>query len=282
MGKHPLLAFLLITFGLSWGVPAVALLISTPGEGLNVTLAQYTPLYYLVVWAPALAALFVIGMTRGTTGLRSYTLRLLNWRVGLGWYALVLFGIPGLYLLAAFLTWAMGEPAFALYRGPFSRFVLAVLLRGSAGPVEEFGWRGFALPVLQRSFSGLVAAAILGLIWGVWHLPAFLVTSFYRSELGLSLPLSFGSFLLQAVAVSIIMTFVYNGTGGNIPLAFLIHWLVNFPYPWEGEADTTTAQVFVLSLAAIALAIFTRARFLGSNSLYTDVAPGGAINPRES
>jgi hypothetical protein len=130
MGKHPLLAFLLITFGLSWGVAAVASLISTPGEGLNVTLAQYTPLYYLVVWAPALAALFVIGMTQGTTGLRSYTRRL------------------------------------------------------------------------------------------------------------------------------------------------LIHWLVNFPYPWEGEADTMTAQVLVLSLAAIVLAIFTRARYLGSNSLYTDVAPG--------
>ncbi|MBI5969050.1 MAG: CPBP family intramembrane metalloprotease [Deltaproteobacteria bacterium] len=251
----------------------MAWLVSAPGEDLNVKLAPYTPLHYLVVWAPALAALFVIGMTQGTAGLRSYARRLLNWRVGLGWYAFVLFGIPGLYLLAAFLTWTMGEPAFALYTGPWSRFVFAVLLRGSAGPVEEFGWRGFALPLLQRSFSGLVAAVILGLIWGVWHLPAFLVTGFYRSELGFSLSLSFGSFLLQSVAVSIIMTFVYNGTGGNIPLPFLIHWLVNFPYPWEGEADPMTAQALVLSLAAIALAVFTRTRYLGSKNLYTDVAP---------
>jgi len=273
MTKHPLLAFLLITFGLSWGVPGVALLTSAPGEGLNVTLAQYTPLYYLVVWAPALAALLVIGMTQGTSGLRSYARRLFKWRVGLGWYALVLFGIPGLYLLAAFLTWAMGEPAFDLYRGPWSRFALAVLLRASAGPVEEFGWRGFALPILQRSFSGLTAAVVLGLTWGIWHLPAFLATGFYRSELAFPLPLSFGSFLLQAVAVSIIMTFVYNGTAGNIPLAFLIHWLVNFPYPWEGEADTIAAQALVLSLAAMALAVFARTRYLGFKNLYTDVAP---------
>jgi len=274
MREHPLLAFLLITFGLSWGVPAVAWLVSPPGEGLSVILAPYTPLHYLVVWAPALAALFVIGKTHGTAGLRFYARRLLNWRVGLGWYAFVLFGIPGLYLLAAFLTWTMGEPAFDLYRGPWSRFMLAVLLRGSAGPVEEFGWRGFALPILQRSFSGLVAAVILGLIWGVWHLPAFLVTGFYRSELAFPLPLSFGSFLLQSVAVSIIMTFVYNGTAGSIPLAILIHWLVNFPYPWEGEADTMTGQAFVLSLAALGLAIFAGTRYLGSKNLYTDVAPG--------
>ena len=44
----------------------------------------------------------------------------------------------------------------------------------TTGLAEEPGWRDFALPRLQRRFSPIIAALILGPLWGVWHLPLFL------------------------------------------------------------------------------------------------------------
>ncbi|MDZ7663763.1 MAG: CPBP family intramembrane glutamic endopeptidase [Desulfotignum sp.] len=52
----------------------------------------------------------------------------------------------------------------------------AMFLAAIKDPVEEFGWRGLALPLLQRKFAPLWAGLILGAIWGLWHLPAFLVS----------------------------------------------------------------------------------------------------------
>jgi membrane protease YdiL (CAAX protease family) len=61
-------------------------------------------------------------------------------------------------------------------------FAAALLI----GPVEELGWRGVALPLLQRRFAPLGASLILGAIWGLWHLPALLLSGTEQS--GLAFP----------------------------------------------------------------------------------------------
>lgn len=45
---------------------------------------------------------------------------------------------------------------------------------------EETGWRGYALPQLQRRFSPLASSLILALVWFGWHLPQFWVIATYR------------------------------------------------------------------------------------------------------
>lgn len=45
-----------------------------------------------------------------------------------------------------------------------------------AGVAEEFGWRGYALDSLQARFSAVTSSIILGLIWGLWHLPTFFIS----------------------------------------------------------------------------------------------------------
>jgi membrane protease YdiL (CAAX protease family) len=92
-------------------------------------------------------------------------------------------------------------------------------LRG--GPfLEEFGWRGFALPRMQRQFGPLGASLLLGVLWAFWHSPFFLPGGF--TPHGASL-LFIGLFVLVALASTMLMTWVFNHTQGSLLLAFLAH-----------------------------------------------------------
>ena len=70
-----------------------------------------------------------------------------------------------------------------------------------AGPLsEEFGWRGYAQPRLRLLLSPGKTSLVLGVAWGVWHLPLFLLTGTSQSTLGL---LSWQGLLFSAIAVTL-------------------------------------------------------------------------------
>jgi membrane protease YdiL (CAAX protease family) len=131
-----------------------------------------------LVLGPTLAAFIMTGATEGTEGVRRLLRRIVLWRVGLGWYLFVLVGIPAILLasavvmpgaVASFKTSAVPKEVFLyVVAGPIFLF--------AGGPVfEEIGWRGFALPRLQRLHGPLVGTLILGTLWALWHLPLFLI-----------------------------------------------------------------------------------------------------------
>ena len=91
-------------------------------------------------------------------------------------------------------------------------------LLADTGPLgEEFGWRGFALPRLLQRPSALAAALILGVVWWAWHLPLFFISSMSQWEL--SIPV----FLLNVLALSVIMTWLYRRTQGDL-LLMRLNW----------------------------------------------------------
>jgi membrane protease YdiL (CAAX protease family) len=276
MKEHRLITFFVLTFAISWGVPGLALLLSALAEGFDVSLAAYSPLYYVGVWGPAIAALLLVGVTQGRAGLRAYASRLLQWRVGLPWYALALLGVSALNLCASLLTHTADTPALAVPTNPWQQVALAALLVATAGPMEELGWRGYALPLLQRRMSGLLAALLLGLIWGLWHFPALAMSGFAPGGPGAAetaFVVKAGQFLVGAVATSVVMTVLYNGTRGSIPLAFLFHWMTNFPYPWETGIDISRAQTLLFLFFALMLGLTLGRRYLGRANLRTEVTP---------
>jgi len=188
----------------------------------------------LGAFSSSLAAIVLVAIEGRKGGVRELLGRFLIGRVGIQWWAFaLLFGVipavAALYLFNLF-----GGPAVT-WDGlkPFSSFVpMLIILTVLAGMGEEFGWRGFAMPRLQARYNALVSSLIIGLLWGIWHIPLFLtdgtIQSKWLAEAGLIAPLGYTVFCM---AWSIQYTWVFNNTKGSVLLAAVIHGAVN---AWNG------------------------------------------------
>lgn len=242
---HALGPFLLLTFGLTWGL--FALFLVAPGavtRWLGPPSGSH-PLFVLAVWAPALAALAVVGRTTGTRGLRRFLGRLGLWRAPRRWWAFLVLGMPAVFYAGALLA-GTGRAGLLPEVGP-GELLLAGVFMLLLGPVEEIGWRGVALPLLQRRLSPLAAGLVVGLVWAVWHVPAFLLAGTLQSGW------SFTPFLVGTVAASVVMTRLVNVSGGSILLAALFHFQMNNPIwpdarPWDSVLLAGVAGAVVLLL----------------------------------
>ena len=95
-------------------------------------------------------------------------------------------------------------------------FVIFVLVVG-----EELGWRGYALPQLLALWSPLTSSLILGVLWGLWHLPTFFITG--MPQYGLPLP----AFILLTIEYSVLLTWLFLHTHGSVLIATLCHGAIN-------------------------------------------------------
>ncbi|MGB5336444.1 MAG: CPBP family intramembrane glutamic endopeptidase, partial [Woeseiaceae bacterium] len=137
------------------------------------------------------------------------------------------------------------------------------------GPMEEFGWRGVALPLLQRRFAPIWSALILGLVWGLWHLPAFFLSGTPQSSWG------FMPFFIGSVCLSVILTPMFNASRGSILLAVLYHFQANNPlWPDAQPYDT----LFFVAVALIVVVVNRRAMFIREGSV-TAVIPDAPATP---
>lgn len=197
VARHPLPAFFLLAFGGAWllWLPG---LVGIGGAGGFVLLA-------LGALAPFAAAVLVVRAEGGD--LHGWLRGLLVWRVPARFWVFAL-GVPAALLVVVNAVLALtGHPVdlgLLAQRIPAYLAGFAVVATVGGG-LEEPGWRGFALPRLQRRFSPLAATAVLGLAWGVWHVPLY-------GPLGFVLP----AFL------AVYYTWLYNRTG-SVLLCVLLH-----------------------------------------------------------
>ena len=94
-----------------------------------------------------------------------------------------------------------------------------------AGLGEEFGWRGFLLPRLQRHHNALISSLIIGVFHSLWHIPLFLVegTAQYGWAQQVGLAPSFLGYSAFVIAWSIQLTWFFNNTGGSVLLVAVVH-----------------------------------------------------------
>jgi membrane protease YdiL (CAAX protease family) len=211
----PLAAFFVLAYALSWIILVPAGLGMLPDSAGSV-------LPWVVPFGPAVAAFIVTALIGGRPAVGQLLRRLVQRRVGIRWYLLVLLGIPLVELVGAFAV--LGTvPLDDLARNwpvIFTLYLPAVLYVAIfTGVGEEPGWRGFALPRLQDRHGPLLGTALLSVVWAAWHLPNVLFGGWTG--------LSFSLWLVGTVASAFIYTWVYNNTGGSILMAALLHGAIN-------------------------------------------------------
>jgi membrane protease YdiL (CAAX protease family) len=173
------------------------------------------------------------------------------------WWLLLIVGIPAVKYIGAAFNGTIGEFPFT----PWYDVLPALLVTLIIGPMEEFGWRGLALPILQRRHAPLWAALILGGFWGLWHLPAFLLSGTPQSAW------SFGPFVIGVLALSVLVTPMFNSSGGSILIPMLFHYQMNGPawpeaQPWEN---------YLFAIAAVIVVIINRRTMLHREGAVTQV-----------
>jgi membrane protease YdiL (CAAX protease family) len=130
------------------------------------------------------------------------------------------------------------------------------------GLSEETGWRGFALPRLQRLHGPLVGSLLLGPLWGLWHLPVFWWPGWRNPPTFLNIIL----YVLMMTAFTIVITWVFNNTKGSVFMAMLLHgsnnafWLgplsLQFPVPIVTDSNVPAAVAY--GAAALVIVALTR------------------------
>src|SRR5574340_1223528 len=172
MPVRSLRTFLSWTFGVTWGLAFLLVLVPDHIEAIFGELRLTNPLFLLAVYSPGFAGVVLVWRHYGAKGLGSYLRRLTRWRMPLGWWVFLVAGVPLLFYAGAAITGTITDP---FPYSPWYAVLPALALHFFLGPIEELGWRGIALPLLQRRMAPLWAGTILGVIWGLWHIPAFLL-----------------------------------------------------------------------------------------------------------
>ncbi len=129
-------------------------------------------------WGPLIAALFVTWRYQGVAGLKVLLKRGIAVWLGVYWYVVILLIFPLLMGGALLLTTLMGIPLpdMPALEQPLTLPIALVVVFFTQGPLqEEFGWRGYAFEWLHHRYNALIAAILAGLMWGMWHLPLFLM-----------------------------------------------------------------------------------------------------------
>ena len=271
-----LVVFFALAYALSWCwvIPlAVSHLVVRRGEGW--------PTHYPMVLAPAIAAVVVTAWTMGRPGVRDLLARMARWRVPLRWWLAAL--SPAAFLGLALVAMAAGgkalpsAAAFGQFSGTPAIGLVGVLLLitfvGALG--EETGWRGYALPQLQRQFSPLNSSLILAVLWFGWHLPQFLIIAAYQDFS----PIQYVGMFLGLTCGSVILTWLYNRSGHSILLVVVWHGLYNFVSGTQAATGMIAAVVSTLvMIQGVALIVAElRARRHGRPSVLGYRQPVAAV-----
>jgi membrane protease YdiL (CAAX protease family) len=189
-----------------------------------VSLAVAPLLIILGTFGPFLSAVTMVARRSGFRGLGEFLGQAFRWRVGLKWYAAALLAPAAIRIVVLYLHVLKGGTVPDLsdatrWLAVPSTFFIVLLIGGPTG--EEFGWRGFLLQRVQPVYGMLGASIMIGVVSALWHLPLFFIPGTAQSHL------PFAIFAVRTVALSIISTWLYNGTRRSLLFVLLFHASLN-------------------------------------------------------
>jgi uncharacterized protein len=211
-------SFFALTFAWSWLLGFVAIYAK-----------PYAPFFSAVLlivsgFGPSITALVTVIFFSGPKGLVDWLKYAFNWRVGWQWYSLAFFMPPLVMFLAQAMHWTLGgtiptSPAVGHIPLAIANFGLVFLIGGPLG--EEFGWRSYAVPALGSKVGWRKASLMIGVIWGLWHLPWFFTAGTAQFQMSLAM------FMLNIVAGSVLFSWLFLRSAGSVIPALVAHTSLN-------------------------------------------------------
>ena len=180
------------------------------------------PLFFILFalggFAPTIAP--YISIKFSDNNFQDFNKSVLKWRINILYYLFCLAGVFGIHYLSIAVYGFIYQPIGSELAPQFIYLFPSLLVMIFFGGLEEFGWRGLLLPELNKKFSLSIAALVVGLIWGLWHLPLFFIngTTQYHTK--------FFEFLLNSVGLGFVLAWLYNKTN-SILICVVFHALEN-------------------------------------------------------
>jgi uncharacterized protein len=255
-----LIAYFALAFAISWGLGAAVIFFRPQFEAIFGPLGPLITSwpYYLAVCAPTISAVLVSAVSGGLDGVKNLFAALLR-PVPIRWVIIAIMTLPVGYvvwgLVERFVLGNSVSPSIdiraVVVATPILLFTTANIFIDPGPWGEETGWRGFALPRLLTLHSPLTAALILGVVWAVWHAPAFIASGLSQSGL------NFGWFLLGGTCLTIVMTWIYVHANRNYLVGgFILHELSNRIVNAHGVTDVKIEALVMLSIVVVIVAVF--------------------------
>lgn len=257
IADRPLLAFGVVTLAWSWTAWIAGSLLA---DAIPVTVVL------LGAWGPTVAGVVVTASEGGRPAVRDLFGRLVRWRVPARHYLLAVGLVPATLLLAVVGLVLVGGPVPAPtfpadLPGRWEYALLPVVFLTNVfvgGPIaEELGWRGVAQPRLAERLGTLPAGAVVGVCWGLWHLPFFLLPGTGIVVGGLP-PVAF---VALTTCWSVLVGWLVTVGRGSVLLAVLFHASVNTTFgTLVGVGGDTGSVVAVVAATVVAVAVLVAAR----------------------
>jgi len=254
--QYHLIIFFVLTLTLSAGLAIIAVMIGDE----NITI--------LTVFTPSLTAIALTALASGKARLQELLIKQSIQRVSLRWLVISLITFPLIAAIAIGFHSLFGGPALAIRTTELLPQVIVILLIAFG---EEYGWRGYALPRLQQRYNALVASLILGLGWGFWHFPGYLI------GVGVPLEMPFYVFMLWVLAATILITWVYNNTR-SVLMAILMHVAANATFNYLSLLPEFTGQITTFWLFLGLLWLVTVAAIIVFGPTYLIRKPAPPLN----
>jgi membrane protease YdiL (CAAX protease family) len=246
--RHSLTAGLALMFLFTWPI-------DLPNSGVLPYKVPFA-IYVFLGWGFIFASLIMTGLTLGRGAVITLLKRYRIWRVRWQWYLVAFLLFPATFFSAVLLNAALTRSpidfnsamAYEIF-GTSARLPLLILpffLFDAISNGEEMGWRGYVLPRLQVKYNALISSLILGLIWGFWHLPKYLM------------PESTASFwlgMVKILAEAVLYTWLYNNTNGSLLLATIFHAAGNTSGVFLPMANTVSGENMGVQIIATALEV---------------------------
>ena len=247
--------YLILTFGITWLCWWLLALFTNNGS-LSYGTPAFMALYLLGGLAPTYTPFITLALIGEKGDIKKYLAMVFKVKVKLLWYLIALL-LPLIIHLLSFLVSYLFDNSISLSTNVQAWYMIVPIFISMiiGGGLEELGWRGMMLPEIQKKYNATISSLIVGLVWGLWHLPLFYIIGVTQYQ-G-----NFPVFVLTTVLFSFLFTWVFNNSKSVLMCIFL-HAMFNATVAmgfgnWTEAISANTIRIAIMIIMILFIIVFS-------------------------